>query len=90
MTSLGIVANHLSDGRVTVSRETSERVDKPMDEGLGSRGFPLEVWIGNDTPTFNTAHLTAVVFLLRDAVGDHTLVCTDAGRAHGEGLWCFL
>ena len=81
MTSLGIVANHLSDGRVTVSRETSERVDKPMDEGLGSRGFPLEVWIGNDTPTFNTAHLAGVVFFFRDAVGDHAMVCAGARRS---------
>ena len=47
----------------------------------------LEVRIGNDTPTFNTAHLAAVVFLLRNAVGDHAPVSTDAGLAHWEGLW---
>ena len=47
----------------------------------------LEMRIGNDTPTFNTAHLAAVVFLLRDAVGDHAPVSTDAELAHWEGLW---
>ena len=45
-------------------------------------GVPLEVRIGNDAPTFNTAHLADSVFLFRDAIGDHALVCTDAGRAH--------
>jgi len=45
-------------------------------------GFPLEMRIGNDTPTLNTAHLAGLVFLFRDAVGDHAVVRTDAGRAH--------
>ena len=44
--------------------------------------FALEVWIANDAPTFNTAHLAGSVFLFRDAIGDHALVCADAGRAH--------
>lgn len=42
----------------------------------------LEVRIGNDTPTFNTAHLAGPVFLFRDAVGNHATVYTAAERAH--------
>jgi len=49
---------------------------------LQLHGFPLEMRIGNDTPTLNTAHLAGLVFLFRDAVGDHAVVRTDAGRAH--------
>ncbi len=49
-----------------------------MGERLRSLGFPLEVRIGNDAPTFNTAHLAGLVFLLRDAIGDQTTVCTGA------------
>lgn len=58
-----------------------------MGGGLRSLGFPLEVWIGNDAPTFNTAHLPGFVFLLRDTIGDHTIMCTGERRAHWEGLW---
>ena len=47
----------------------------------------LEVRIRNDSSTFNTAHLAAVVLLLRNAIGDHAPVSTDAGLAHWEGLW---
>ena len=53
---------------------------------LQLHGFPLEMQIGNDTPTLNTAHLAGLVFLFRDAVGDHAVMCTDAGRAHWESL----
>ena len=64
-------------------------VAKYLSEGSGLRslGFPLKVRIGNDAPTFNTAHLAGLVFLLRDAIGDQATVCTGAGRAHWEGLW---
>jgi hypothetical protein len=54
--------------------------------GLCSLGFPLEVGIGNNARTFNTAHLAGLVFLLRDAIGDQATVCTGAGRAHWERL----
>jgi len=64
-------------------------VAKYLSEGSGLRslGFPLEVRIGNDAPTFNTAHLAGLVFLLRDAIGDHTSMCTGERRAHWEDLW---
>ena len=57
-------------------------VAKYLSEGSGLRslGFPLEVRIGNDAPTFNAAHLAGLVFLLRDAIGDQATVCTVAGR----------
>ena len=77
MTSRGTVAKYLS----------SPRESEGDEEGLRFLGFPLEVRIGNDAPTFNTAHLAGLVFLLRDAIGDQTTVCTGAGRAHWEGLW---
>jgi hypothetical protein len=44
------------------------------------------VRIGNDTSTFNTAHLAGPVLLFRDTIGDHALVCTDAGRAQWKSL----
>ena len=53
-----------------------------MGGGLCSLGFPLEVRIRNDAPTFNTVHLAGLVFLLRDAIGDQTTMNTSAGRAH--------
>ena len=71
MTSRGTVAKFLSEGR----------------GGLRSLGFPLEVRIGNDAPTFNTTHHTGLVFPLRDGVGDQATMCTGAGRARWEGLW---
>ena len=88
MISQGTVAKYLSDGRDTVSRERSLRGSN-IDgrRGLRSLGFPLEVRIGNDAPTFNTAHLAGLVFLLRDAIGDQTSMRTGAGRAHWERLW---
>ncbi len=49
-------------------------------------GFAIEVRIGNDTITFNTAHLAGLVLLFRDTIGDHARVCTDAKRAHWESL----
>jgi hypothetical protein len=54
--------------------------------GLRSLAFPLEVRIGNDASTFNTAHLAGLVFLLRDGVGDQARVCTGEGRAHSVSL----
>ena len=82
MTSQGTVAKYLSEGRDTVSRERSLRVTTLMRGGLRSLGFPLKVGIGNDAPTFHAAHLAGLVFLLRDAVGDQTSMCTGAGRTH--------
>ena len=82
MTSQGTVAKYLSEGRDTVSRERNLKVAKLMGGGLRSLGFPLEVRIGNDATTFDTAHLTGLVFLLRYAIGIQATVCTGAGRAH--------
>lgn len=45
-------------------------------------GFAIEMRIGNDATTFNTAHIADPVLLFRDIIGDHALVCTDAARAH--------
>ena len=80
MTSQGTVAKYLSEGRDTVARERSLRGATLMRGGLRSLGFPLEVRIGHDAPTFHTAHLAGLVFLLRDAIGDQTSMCTGAGR----------
>ena len=82
MTSRETVAKYPSEDRDTVSRERSLRGRNCWEKGLCSLGFPLEVRIGNDAPTFNTAHLAGLVFLLRDAIGDQATVCTGAGRAH--------
>ena len=49
---------------------------------LSSMLCVFEVRIGNDTSTFNTAHLAGPVFLFRDVIGYHALVCTVAARAH--------
>lgn len=87
MQSRGTVAKYLSEGRGTVSRERSLRVATLIGGGLRFLGFPLEVWIGNDAPTFNTAHPAGLAILLRDAVGDQTSMCTSTGRAHWERLW---
>ena len=90
MTSPGTVAKCLSEGWNTVSRERSLRVATLMGGGgLRSLGFPGEARIGNDAPTFDTAHLASLVFLLRDAIGDQATVCTGAGRAEWAGLWGF-
>ena len=88
MTSRGTVAKYLSEERDTVSRESSLRDATLMGGGgLRSLGFPLKVGIGNDTPTFHTTHFAGLMFLLRDAIGDQTSVCTGAGRTHWERLW---
>lgn len=79
MASQGTAAKYLSEGRVTVSCEKSERVQNRWEEGLRSVGFPLEGRIGDDVPTFNTAHFTGVVFFFRDTVGDQTTMCTGTG-----------
>jgi hypothetical protein len=65
-------------------RRSSDRVPRASaknrwEKGLRSVGFPLEVWIGNEVPTFNTADLAIVVFFFRDAVGDQTTMSTGAG-----------
>lgn len=87
MTSQVTVAKYLNEGSEIVSCERSMKVTKIDGKGLRSLGFLLEVRIGNDAPTFNTVHLAGLVFLLRDAVGDQTTVCTGGGRAHWESLW---
>ena len=87
VTNQRTVAKYLSEGRDTVARERGLRVTTLMGGRLRSHGFPLEVGIENDAPTFNTAHLVGLVFLLRDAIGDQTSMCTGAGQAHCEGLW---
>ena len=87
MTSQGTVAKYLSEGRDTVSRERSLSDATLMGGGLRALGFPLEVGIGNDAPTLHTAHLAGFVFLLRDAIGDQTSMCTGARRTHWERLW---
>ena len=46
--------------------------------GLRSIGFLLDVRIGNNVPTFNTADLTSLMFVLRDSVGDQPTVCAQA------------
>jgi len=71
MPSRGTVAKYLSEGRGR----------------LRFLGFPLEVRIGNDAPTFNTAHHACLVFLFRDGIGDQTSMRKGARRAHGVGLW---
>ena len=68
------------------SREEPEGSNTDGRGRLRSHGFPLEVGIENDAPTFNTAHLAGLVFLLRDAIGDQTSMCTGAGWAHRERL----
>ena len=70
-----------------LSREEPEGRNTDGRGGLRSLGFPVEMGIGNDTPTFNTVHLTGLVFFLRDAIGDQTSMCTGAGRAQWERLW---
>ena len=75
--------------RDRVLRDT-RAIAKPVGERLRSIGFLLEVRIGNEVSTFNTAYFTSVVFFLRDAVCDHTTMCTGVGRAQWEGLWGFL
>jgi hypothetical protein len=83
VTSPGTVAKYLREGWDTVSRERSlKRVRLKGRRGLCSRGVPLEVWVGHDAPTFNTAHLTGLVFLLRDAIGDQATVRTSVRRPH--------
>jgi hypothetical protein len=64
-------------------------VTQPVGEGLRSLGCPLEVRIGNDASTFNTAHLAGLVFLLRDIMGDQAAVIASNGRALWECLWGF-
>ena len=71
MPSRGTVAKYLSEGRGR----------------LRFLGFPLEVRIGNDAPTFNTAHLPGLVFLFRDGVGDQATVCAGARWADWERMW---
>jgi len=54
------------------------------------RGVPLEVWVGNDALPLKTAHLTRLVFLLRNTVRNQAPVCTSTGRGQWEGLRCLL
>jgi hypothetical protein len=52
------------------SREEPEGSENRWEEGLRFFGFPPEVRVGNDAPTFNTPHHAGLVFLLCDAIGD--------------------
>ena len=87
MTSQATVAKYLSECRGTVSRGRSLIVTKPVREGLRFVGFRLEVWIGNDAPTFDTTHLAGLVFLLRDEIRYQATMCTGSRRAHWARLW---
>jgi len=49
-------------------------------------GFAIAVWIEDDSITFNTAHRAGLVLRFRDTIGDHALVCTEAGRAQCKSL----
>ena len=66
--------------RDTIHDNCPSQDDEPLK--LSLMWCVLEVRIGNDIPTFNTAHLAGPVFFFRDAVGDHATVCTAAERAH--------
>jgi hypothetical protein len=88
VTSHRTVAKYLNEDREIVSCARSQRGSHELMGGrLRSFGFPLEMRIGHDGPTFNTAHLAGPLLLLRDTVGDQTSMCTSAGRAHWERLW---
>jgi len=67
---------------------TSRRtVAKYLSEGRGRLrflGFPLEVRIGNDAPTFNTAHLAGPVFLFRNAIEIRRLCVQAQGGLIGK------
>lgn len=86
MTSPGIVAKYLSEGRDTVSRERSLRVATLMG-GLRSLGFPLEVGIGNDAHTFDTApaacELIGILCVFNVSLADQcpALIASCAGVA---------
>jgi hypothetical protein len=68
VTSLGLSPNTSEKIGIPFLRERPGNQEYLMGEGLRSLGFLLEVRIGNDAPTFNTAHLAGSVFLFRDAV----------------------
>lgn len=51
-------------------------------EGLHFLGFPLEMGVGNNAPTLNTADLAGLVFLLRDTIRDQATVRTGACTGH--------
>jgi hypothetical protein len=70
----GQIPQRRSSDRIPRDTRASTKTDGRR--GLRSVGFPLEGRIGNDITTFNTAHLAAVVFLLRDAIGDQVPVST--------------
>ena len=57
-----------------------------MEEGLCSLGIPLEVWIRNDAPTFDTSDFAGLVFIFRDAIGNQATVRTGERRFRWEGL----
>lgn len=83
------VAKYLSDGRDLVARERGLKVATlVVRRGLCAFVVPLEVWIRNDAPTFNTSDFAGFVFRFRDGVGDQTIVGTGAGCVLSGSLRC--
>jgi len=82
------VAKYLSTCRDTVSCSRSLPDSKTGGrERLFPLGFPLEVGVGNDAPTFNATDLAGLVFFLRNGIGNHAAVRTDVGWAFRERRW---
>ena len=71
-------------GRCTRARH--EDRNRCREKGLCSLGVPLEVWIRNDTLTFNTAYHAGLAFLFRGTTGNHATVHTGERRFRWEGL----
>ncbi len=54
--------------------------------GLYALVVPLEVWIRNDAPTFDTSDFAGLVFIFRDAIGNQATVRTGERRFRWDGL----
>ena len=84
------VAKYLSEGsdpyRASRPRGTTAR------RGLHSLGFPLEmeIGIGNNASTLNTADLAALVFLFRDTIRNQATVGTGTLTCHRWRLCSLL
>jgi hypothetical protein len=61
-----------------------KRREKPV---LYFLAFLLEVWIRNDAPTFNTAHLAGIAFFFRDTIRDQAAMGTGVWPNHWRKLW---
>ncbi|NWF71820.1 MAG: hypothetical protein HXY51_02075, partial [Nitrospirae bacterium] len=62
-------------------KEIQARIEEPEGRAkpvLYLLAFLLEVWIGNDVPTFQTAYLAGFVLYFGDTIGDHSAVGTGA------------